>query len=219
MADSDDPPALHIVWGQLEVSDSSMKKDNVTFLVMSSSEDPCSSVQFDDVSSSQRNVSRRREPSNVSEDALADNRRSHSLHDLARRVLQRGGAWSGGSEAHFSGKCVPCHWIHSNKGCKREEECAFCHIPHTHSDSAKVGTNRRNQCRRFAIAFLRGCGPHAGYKMQRDMATVVSDRSGYLRALLFDEAQRAELQSAASAGAEGGSAPAPGEDPMFKVSL
>eukprot|EP00429_Kryptoperidinium_foliaceum_P008526 CAMPEP_0176019038 /NCGR_PEP_ID=MMETSP0120_2-20121206/9185_1 /TAXON_ID=160619 /ORGANISM="Kryptoperidinium foliaceum, Strain CCMP 1326" /LENGTH=206 /DNA_ID=CAMNT_0017352103 /DNA_START=67 /DNA_END=683 /DNA_ORIENTATION=+ len=201
MAECEDPPALHIVWGKLEVSDSSMKKEHVTFLAQSSSEDPCSSVQFEDASSSQR-LGRRRESSNISEEA--ENRQAHSLHDLVRSVLQRGGAWSGGSEAHFSGKCVPCHWIHSNKGCKREDECAFCHIPHTHSDSAKVGTNRRNQCRRFAIAFLRGCGPHAGIKMQRDLAMAVSDRSGYLRALLCDEGQKAELQAAANSSSEGG---------------
>mmetsp|Transcript_117916 Transcript_117916/g.338147 ORF Transcript_117916/g.338147 Transcript_117916/m.338147 type:complete len:224 (-) Transcript_117916:97-768(-) len=200
--------AFHVVWGKVDDSEASShtegskksaeeaREGDVTYLDHSSSEVLSSSLLGESL-----RTGGRPDPGRVTEDE-GQGEAVHVQTDYAgelppdqaktwtvlERVVDKGGAWSLGSSPHAVGKCIPCHWIHSRNGCKRERECGFCHIPHTHSDITKVGDNRKNQCAKFCAAFVAGYNAQKWDAPFRDLSLAVSSHSGYLRALLNDEA-------------------------------
>eukprot|EP00419_Tripos_fusus_P062635 CAMPEP_0172932308 /NCGR_PEP_ID=MMETSP1075-20121228/219935_1 /TAXON_ID=2916 /ORGANISM="Ceratium fusus, Strain PA161109" /LENGTH=365 /DNA_ID=CAMNT_0013793635 /DNA_START=110 /DNA_END=1207 /DNA_ORIENTATION=- len=64
--------------------------------------------------------------------------------------LRKAGMWSVGSAKHGSGLCRPCHYCHTEEGCKNKEACQFCHLPHTSINEKRPGKARRHRCRLLA---------------------------------------------------------------------
>merc|ERR1712079_295752 len=69
-----------------------------------------------------------------------------------QRVLAKNGVWSVGSKRHEEGLCKPCHFVHTKKGCKSGQGCAFCHLPHTICTSKtenRPSKSDRDQCKKL----------------------------------------------------------------------
>jgi len=65
-------------------------------------------------------------------------------------VLDAAGLWSAGAVHHATGKCRPCHYIHSRSGCENGKTCEYCHFPHTGKMRRSVGMFSRIYCKNFA---------------------------------------------------------------------
>lgn len=90
--------------------------------------------------------------------------------------------WSKGTKPHIKGSCRPCHYIHTNAGCKNGSSCRYCHVPHTKDGSTRPSRSQRMQCKRF-VAALSDLRLNEG-EGSKDMLKQVASRSPYLQALL-----------------------------------
>lgn len=48
-----------------------------------------------------------------------------------------------GSQLHHQGKCTPCKFFRSRRGCKQEERCRLCHFPHEDLTYSGIRKNMR----------------------------------------------------------------------------
>mmetsp|Transcript_57598 Transcript_57598/g.122478 ORF Transcript_57598/g.122478 Transcript_57598/m.122478 type:complete len:203 (-) Transcript_57598:372-980(-) len=48
------------------------------------------------------------------------------------------GAMSKGSQLHSSGKCTPCKFFRSRRGCMNGQDCELCHFPHQEMTTSAI---------------------------------------------------------------------------------
>jgi len=90
--------------------------------------------------------------------------------------------WSKGSKLHESGKCKPCHYVHTKLGCLNGEECNFCHISHTKKSRPRPCKTKRMQCKRI-VSMLEAASAKDPEQFA-EATRVLSSQSTYLRTVL-----------------------------------
>mmetsp|Transcript_129948 Transcript_129948/g.259227 ORF Transcript_129948/g.259227 Transcript_129948/m.259227 type:complete len:237 (-) Transcript_129948:300-1010(-) len=59
------------------------------------------------------------------------------------------------STLHAEGRCSPCHFFSTTKGCRAGTTCKFCHMPHDIPPRTRPCKERRAKAKRLADAMLR----------------------------------------------------------------
>ena len=60
-----------------------------------------------------------------------------------------------GSTLHAEGRCSPCHFFSTTKGCRAGTTCNFCHMAHEILPRPRPCRQRRAKAKRLAEAMLR----------------------------------------------------------------
>jgi len=56
-----------------------------------------------------------------------------------------------GQWLHEQGKCKPCRYWASYRGCRAQADCAFCHMPHD-TNRSRPSKTARNKCKRLVTS-------------------------------------------------------------------
>mmetsp|Transcript_15760 Transcript_15760/g.36231 ORF Transcript_15760/g.36231 Transcript_15760/m.36231 type:complete len:188 (-) Transcript_15760:46-609(-) len=145
---------LHVIWGELEVDDSS--------------DDPssCSDLETMRLSSSVRLKVRNvvRQPESSSSGSSPARRRHHGGQEEADadegiKPLQKDGheprtaaeanGPSVGSVFHVRGQCRPCAWHWRSEGCRSGADCRYCHLCTEEVFQARAEQRRRARAQRY----------------------------------------------------------------------
>merc|ERR1719203_1419672 len=54
-----------------------------------------------------------------------------------------------GSALHIRGQCKPCCDMNTARGCAKDTDCSFCHLPHTKKTRSRPCKSKRLQCKEF----------------------------------------------------------------------
>jgi len=87
----------------------------------------------------------------------ADDESADYVRVLVERAMRKDNFWSAGSPAHFNGTCLPCHYVHTNLGCRGALDCVYCHLPHTDArrGRSKLCMSKRLHCKRIATCLAK----------------------------------------------------------------
>eukprot|EP00927_Polykrikos_kofoidii_P073053 TRINITY_DN69128_c0_g1_i1.p1 TRINITY_DN69128_c0_g1~~TRINITY_DN69128_c0_g1_i1.p1 ORF type:complete len:345 (-),score=40.98 TRINITY_DN69128_c0_g1_i1:57-1016(-) len=96
-----------------------------------------------------------------------------------------GEPWSKGSELHESGKCKPCHYIHTKLGCLNGQECKFCHISHSKKSRPRPCKTKRMQCKRI-VSMLETASAKDPEQFA-DATRMLASQSTYLQSVLKNQ--------------------------------
>lgn len=97
-------------------------------------------------------------------------------------ILKLKGLWSTGSALHASMECKPCHYVHTQEGCKNSAECDFCHLPHTRPAGPRPCKAKRAHCKRSMDALEELLKDHPQHI--DGFVTRVTAQSDYLQDLM-----------------------------------
>mmetsp|Transcript_96441 Transcript_96441/g.300932 ORF Transcript_96441/g.300932 Transcript_96441/m.300932 type:complete len:270 (-) Transcript_96441:178-987(-) len=119
----------------------------------------------------------------------------------AQPLLDAAELWSKGSEPHSSGKCRPCHYVHTSGGCLNGRNCTFCHLPHTGKSRPRPSKTKRLLCKNI-VNMLDEVTSQDSSKFT-EVAKAVSCQSSYMRGILRKRMKQKAGKSAGSTAADG----------------
>eukprot|EP00747_Dinoflagellata_sp_TGD_P181080 gnl/TRDRNA2_/TRDRNA2_34550_c0_seq1.p1 gnl/TRDRNA2_/TRDRNA2_34550_c0~~gnl/TRDRNA2_/TRDRNA2_34550_c0_seq1.p1 ORF type:complete len:270 (+),score=30.88 gnl/TRDRNA2_/TRDRNA2_34550_c0_seq1:83-892(+) len=133
---------LHKIWGKVDAFSGTSRSDS------SSSYREEARVDMEGIDFSSESTSRSFSDSVVipQDDYDQQGQMSQDQDQAAREPVSADQA----AELHASGKCMPCHYINSKRGCERGANCTFCHLEHV--KPKRPCKSNRNKCRRVASA-------------------------------------------------------------------
>lgn len=142
----------HIVWGPVERPDKSGSSDcsagHVQLDTHVFHEAPSTDSSMDTAHPSDV-------PAQVDVDVPqeGDDESADYVRVVVEKAMRKDNCWSAGSPAHFNGlTCLPCHYVHTNLGCRGALDCVYCHLPHTDArrGRSKLCMSKRVHCKRIA---------------------------------------------------------------------
>eukprot|EP00931_Biecheleriopsis_adriatica_P013694 TRINITY_DN115162_c0_g1_i1.p1 TRINITY_DN115162_c0_g1~~TRINITY_DN115162_c0_g1_i1.p1 ORF type:complete len:212 (+),score=45.00 TRINITY_DN115162_c0_g1_i1:86-721(+) len=88
-------------------------------------------------------------------------------------------------EAHAEGKCVPCKFFRSSVGCKKGDDCVFCHLPHAKRSRDRPKKATRDLYKRMKASLAKQeLDPETRQKLEQE----ISQESRYFSMLIKHDA-------------------------------
>mmetsp|Transcript_81443 Transcript_81443/g.174378 ORF Transcript_81443/g.174378 Transcript_81443/m.174378 type:complete len:232 (-) Transcript_81443:86-781(-) len=149
-ATSPSQPAHHQIWGSVEEFDTS-SSSACTPKKLTSSDEASKEAGRKRREELLRGVVVHSSSNETSEKSQVQAAEKTSSHAQTAESLCNARTESLGSQLHESGKCKPCHYMHSQAGCKQGANCGFCHYDHPNvSRAARPCKSKRSKVKRFA---------------------------------------------------------------------
>jgi len=181
----------HVIWGSVRgAADDVSTSDMACHNDLSGS--ALENVVYRDWSTSHSSFSgmksNRNEPTSNADaeaaEALSDSWTGQAVSEEAKEFMMKHGVWSAGTAGHVAGLCKPCHFVHTQKGCKSGANCEFCHLPHV--GPSESGNRPSKEKRELCKALLGSPSAFYGNRLDKvnKMLKFMSSQSAYMQKLL-----------------------------------
>eukprot|EP00747_Dinoflagellata_sp_TGD_P109036 gnl/TRDRNA2_/TRDRNA2_170577_c1_seq9.p1 gnl/TRDRNA2_/TRDRNA2_170577_c1~~gnl/TRDRNA2_/TRDRNA2_170577_c1_seq9.p1 ORF type:complete len:276 (-),score=52.19 gnl/TRDRNA2_/TRDRNA2_170577_c1_seq9:93-920(-) len=96
-------------------------------------------------------------------------------------------------ELHQEGKCKPCKWLQSRKGCRSGADCLFCHLEHRKQGRKRPVKSKRIRMKEQLSEMVDACDQNPE-KLEQAVETVVAVDKNYMNAITKNKIEELKEQ-------------------------